>query len=182
MPQAPHPADESRRQATLDQLGLLDTGADPVFDELVRRAASTFDTPMAAISLVDHDRQWFKARVGLDVEQTPRSCAICAYCILGEGPLVIQDTKQDPGVADNPLVTGPPHLRFYAGAPIRWTDGQHIGSLCTLDTRPRNPSAKQIERLIELAQEVSYAIDHHFLRLCAKQWQDLGLNGDALAA
>ena len=134
----PLPPDESKRLATLRQLCLLDTPADRVFDLITQLAARTLRTPIALVSLIDEQRQWFKSRVGLDAPQTPRSQAFCAHAIHSPELLVVADARQDPRFRDNPLVTGPPFIRFYAGAPLMLADGTGLGTLCVIDSEPRS--------------------------------------------
>jgi GAF domain-containing protein len=137
VPAAPLPADESSRLQALRELLILDTPAEERFDRIVRFAAQELDVPIALISLVDAERQWFKARVGLDACSTPRDAAFCAYAILRPEVLVVPDATRDPRFADNPLVTGPPGIRFYVGAPLQLPGGARIGTLCAIDTAPR---------------------------------------------
>ena len=136
MPAAPLPPDEAERLAALRELLILDTPPEERFDRIVRFAADEFDVPIALVSLVDADRQWFKARVGLDACSTSRDAAFCGYAILDPQVLVVEDALADPRFADNPLVLGPPGIRFYAGAPLE-VAGRRIGTLCVIDTRPR---------------------------------------------
>ncbi len=144
----------------LDALHLLDTPPEPVFDRVTRLASRLLDVPMALFSLVDADRQWFKSRVGLDTQETPREDAFCAHAIGMSAPLVVNDAQQDARFSDNPLVNGPPNIRFYAGVPIRTTAGLAIGTLCALDTKPRTFSEEEVQVLGDLAailtKEVQY--------------------------
>jgi len=133
---------------------VLDTEPERRFDDTTKLAARLCDTPIALVSLVDCDRQWFKSRVGLGLAQTPREHAFCAYTILGDAPLVIEDASADPRTADNPLVTGEPGLRAYAGVPLILSDGPAIGSLCVLDREPRRFSDQQVSDLEALARQV----------------------------
>ena len=150
---------EASRLAALDRLGLLDTGPEPAFEALVAAAAEHFGVPIAAVSLVDADRQWFKARRGLEVTETPRAVAFCNLTIRGEGAFVVPDASQDPRFADNPLVTGAPGIRFYAGAPVRAPDGSRIGSLCVIDRAARPGLSDEDRQALErLAAGVSAAI------------------------
>jgi EAL domain-containing protein (putative c-di-GMP-specific phosphodiesterase class I)/GGDEF domain-containing protein len=134
----PTPPDESKRLATLRQLCLLDTPADRAFDLITQLAARSLRTPIALVSLIDEQRQWFKSRVGLAAPQTPRSQAFCAHAIHNPELLVVADARQDPRFRDNPLVTGPPFIRFYAGAPLILADGTGLGTLCVIDSEPRH--------------------------------------------
>lgn len=150
---------EATRLAALDRLALLDTPPEPAFEALVAAAAERFGVPIALVSLVDADRQWFKARHGLDVRETPRAVAFCNLTIRGEGAFVVPDATRDPRFADNPLVTGAPGIRFYAGAPVQAPDGSRIGSICIIDRAPRpDLSAEERHALERLAAGVSAAI------------------------
>ncbi|WP_369932869.1 putative bifunctional diguanylate cyclase/phosphodiesterase [Xanthomonas tesorieronis] len=143
--------DETKRLATLRQLCLLDTPADRVFDLITQLASRTLHAPIALVSLIDEQRQWFKSRVGLDAPQTPRSQAFCAHAIHSPELLVVADARQDPRFRDNPLVTGPPFIRFYAGAPLILADGTGLGTLCVIDPEPRHAfDAQSRETLQEL--------------------------------
>ena len=133
----PLPDNETERLALLHALLLLDTPPEQRLDKIVEFAASEFDVPICLISLVDRDRQWFKARVGVDVCETPRDVSFCAHALGGNEILLVPDALLDPRFHDNPLVSGPPHIRFYAGAPLACRDGLVIGTLCLIDTRPR---------------------------------------------
>jgi len=136
-PDAPFPADETERLAALRHLDILDTGEEEEFNRIVDLAVSLFGTAAAVISLVDHDRQWFKAVRGLGVTQTPRNIAFCAHTILQDGVCLVNDARQDARFAANPLVTGAPGIRFYAGAPLRTESGYKVGTLCLIDFHPR---------------------------------------------
>ncbi len=137
MPSAPLPADEDARLRALHALMVLDTPPDERFDRVVRFAAEQLDMPMALVTLVDQDRQWFKSRVGMALPQTSRDIAFCAHAILQPDTFVVEDALADPRFADNPLVTGAPHVRFYAGAPLTAPGGERVGTLCVLDSKPR---------------------------------------------
>ncbi len=147
---------EPDRLAELESFGVLDTEPEPAFDELVRVAAETAGCPTALVSLLDTDRQWFKARCGLDVAETPRSMAFCQYVLQSDAPLVVTDATLDPRFVDNALVTGPPHIRFYAGYPLRTTTGAVLGTLCVLgyEPRPEGLTAAQDRMLSVLAAQV----------------------------
>jgi len=153
MPSAPLPIDEARRLATLRACQVLDTAPERAFDELVALAVQLSAVPIAVISLVDESRQWFKARIGLDVCETPRAQAFCAYAILEPKPLIVEDATQDARFSDNPLVTGEPGIRFYAGFPLQVDDGLRLGTLCVIDTRPRQLAAGQVTALQALAHQ-----------------------------
>jgi len=147
------PRTEAERLAALHELCLLDTPMDPAFDQMTLLATRVFGTSMALISLVDEGRQWFKSRMGLDARETPRSQAFCAYALYGTAPLIVLDTWQDDRFASNPLVTGSPGLRFYAGAPLITSGGLCLGTFCVLDGAPRTEfGAAQVEQLRHFAR------------------------------
>jgi diguanylate cyclase (GGDEF)-like protein len=136
--QAPRiPADETKRLRSLTTLCLLDTLPEEKFDRVTRLACRTFNVPIATVSLVDRDRQWFKSRQGLDVCETSRTLSFCGHAILNEAQLVVPDASLHPYFADNPLVAGDPFIRFYAGQPVHGPDGSRVGTLCIIDKRPR---------------------------------------------
>lgn len=153
----PHSLEGARLQR-LASYGILDTPEEPEFDALVTLAAELCGTPVALISLVDRNRQWFKARRGLDVSETSLDRSICAHAILGTGPLVVEDTASDSRTADNPLCVGPDAFRFYAGAPIVDLSGLPLGSVCVLDTKPRTLGDAQLRQLTLLARQVMQLI------------------------
>jgi PAS domain S-box-containing protein len=156
---AERPVDEAQRLLSLQALQVLDTVPEPAFDALVKSASLVCDTPIALLSLVDEDRQWFKANQGLPgVCQTPRSQAFCAHAILSHHPLVVPNALKDKRFADNPLVVGEPHIRFYAGFPLALADGALVGTLCVIDTQPRSLNSTQIAVLEQLAQAAAAAL------------------------
>ncbi|RZJ41151.1 MAG: PAS domain S-box protein, partial [Brevundimonas sp.] len=128
---------EGQRLEALASYDILDTGPEAGFDELVELASEICGAPIALVSLVDVDRQWFKARIGLDDAETARDVSFCQYAMLGQGPMVVNDATVDPRFKDNALVTGGPRIGFYAGAPLKSRDGVPLGSLCVIDTQPR---------------------------------------------
>jgi PAS domain S-box-containing protein len=130
---------------------ILDTPGEERIDRITRLAQLLFDVPIALVTLVDVNRQWFKSCIGLDMSETPRSESFCAHAILGDDALVIPDALRDPRFADNPLVTGEPHIRFYAGQPLVGPEGQKLGTLCILDRLPRKMSAGNLLALRDLA-------------------------------
>lgn len=141
---------EERRVRALRNLDILDTPPEASFDRIVRLASSMLQTPIALVSLVDADRQWFKARHGLDASETPREHAFCAHAIVGHDTMVVPDATADPRFEANPLVLGEPFIRFYAGAPMT-VDGQVLGTLCVIDRRPRSLTNEQRAILEDLA-------------------------------
>jgi len=140
------PADEQRRLQTLRSTEILDTAPEERFDRLTRLATHVFNVPIALVSLVDENRQWFKSCQGLDTDETDRDISFCGHAILGDEAFIIEDTHADHRFADNPLVTGEPHIRFYAGYPIQYLDGSKLGTLCLIDYQPRDFSER--DRLI----------------------------------
>lgn len=145
---------ERARQRALDELQILDTPPERGFDELTQLAALYFDTPIALVSLIDRDRQWFKSRQGLDVTQTPRDIAFCNTAIQSGDVLVVNDALDDPRFANNPLVLQAPHVRFYAGAPLISSEGHALGTLCVIDRMPRSFTTGQREILASLSRQV----------------------------
>lgn len=158
MPAAPSHPDDALRAELLRVLGLLDTPGEPAFDRIARIAARIAGTPIALVSFLDLDRQWFKARVGLEAQQTPREAAFCAHAIHGRQAFVVPDATRDNRFADNPLVTGEPNIRFYAGVPVRTSGGVALGTLCVIDTVPRALDAGQLDVLADLAAMVDEEI------------------------
>lgn len=157
---APLPTDESTRLRSLRALEVLDSESEPLFDALTRAAALAAGTPIALVSLVDADRQWFKSNHGMaETTQTSRDAAFCAHTILGEGVLEVADAQADARFADNPLVTDGPRIRFYAGAPIILSDGSRIGSVCVIDRQPRSLSGQQRAILAELGRAAAMALE-----------------------
>lgn len=142
---------EAERLADLRSLGVLDTPREERFDRFVRLARQVFNVPIAYVAMVDENRQWFKAESGLELCSTSRDTSFCSHTILQPGPLVIDDATLDPRFADNPLVTRDPHIRFYAGHPLRGPSGHNIGTLCIADTRPRSFTPAELETFRELA-------------------------------
>ncbi len=147
----PLPPNEAERLATLRALRILDTPPEERFDRITRIAARLFDVPIVAISLVDTERQWFKSIQGLSVRETSRDISFCGHTILGEGVLVVPDAQLDPRFTDNPLVTGEPRIRFYAGHPLAALDGHRLGTLCLIDRRPRELNESDQATLRDLA-------------------------------
>jgi two-component system sensor histidine kinase/response regulator len=162
MPAAQLPISEARRLQILHELDVLDTQPDAVLDGLVRSAAQLLDCPVALVCLLDEHRQWFMARHGLDITETPREQAICAHTILQEGLLEVPHVLLDPRFSDNPLVTGEPHIGFYAGVPLV-VDGERMGTLCVLDHRPREITEVQRDHLRNLARAAEYWLQNHRL-------------------
>jgi len=151
MKKPPKPADEATRIDTLHALGILDTAHEERFDRLTRLAKRLFGTPIALVSRVDKDRQWFKSSQGLDVAETPRDISFCGHAILENKVFVVPDAAEDERFHDNPLVAGDPRIRFYAGCPISVSNGSRLGTLCIIDHEPREFSADDLATLRDLA-------------------------------
>ncbi|MEO0602679.1 MAG: GAF domain-containing protein, partial [Myxococcota bacterium] len=146
-----HP-DEARRLAALRDAAVLDTPAEERFDRITRLARYLLNVPIALVSLVDEERQWFKSAHGLETRQTPRDVAFCAHAILSSEPLVVEDAHADPRFADNPLVVGAPGVRFYAGQPLLSPEGLPLGTICVIDQRPRTFGPELREQLTLLGR------------------------------
>ena len=144
---APLPPDEPARLEALSRYGILDTGEEEAFDDVTRLAAHICMTPVALVTFVDSDRQWFKSRVGFSLRETSRDFSFCAHAILQPGPLVVRDALDDVRFKDNPLVLEAPYIRFYAGAPLTSAEGFKLGTLCVIDSVPRELRPDQIESL-----------------------------------
>ena len=145
------PANEPARLAALADLGILDTPPEERFDRLTRLAQRIFGVPIALVSLIDADRQWFKSRQGLGATETPRDVSFCGHAILGDEPFVVQDARDDERFADNPLVTGAPNVTFYAGQPLKGPGGHKVGTLCLIAPEPRNFDGDEAQVLRDLA-------------------------------
>lgn len=145
------PINETDRINTLRSLNILDTQAEERFDRLTRLAARMFDVPIALVSLIDEDRQWFKSATGLDASETHRDISFCGHAILGDEIFNIPDATQDERFADNPLVTMDPSIRLYVGCPLKAHDGAKMGTLCLIDQKPRELSKEDLQALRDLA-------------------------------
>ena len=151
---APIPLDEARRLATLHELEILDTPFEERFDRITRIAAALAEVPIALVSLVDLERQWFKSCQGLDVSETSRELAFCAHVVYSRKPMIVKDTLLDDRLADSPVVVGGPRIRFYAGFPIFHDNGSCLGTLCLIDTKPRELSDGTLRLIEDLARIV----------------------------
>ena len=184
MPVAEHniPPDERERLAAVHRYGVLDTPPDGAFDRITRIASLVLDVPIAIVSLVDHDRIWFKSAHGLDgVEQIDREPGLCASAILADEAWVIEDARRDPRALANPLVAGEFGLQFYAASPLRTHDGYNLGTLCVIDKEPRKLTQQQVGVLEDLAAIV---VDELELRLAARRHarRATDLNDDVVQA
>jgi PAS domain S-box-containing protein len=179
MPASLLPPDESERQELLDSLKILDTAPEPVFDQVTRLTSRLLGVPMAAFSLIDRDRQWFKSRIGLDAPETSREVAFCGHAILQSTPLIVPDATVDPRFAGNSLVTGDPNIRFYAGVPVRSAGGLALGTLCAIDSKPRQLSDDELDTLSDLADIVSKEIQYRETLAVARQ--SVERSGDVIA-
>lgn len=148
------PVDEQVRLSRLFDLGILDTPPDDELDRVTRLARKLFDVDIALVSLIDEKRQWFKSAAGLDTKETPRDISFCGHAILGNTTFVVNDALEDDRFFDNPLVTGKPHIRFYAGHPLQSIEGYNLGTLCILDSKPREFSREDADSLADLAKIV----------------------------
>ena len=183
----PIPTDEEDRLRELDRLGVLGSNSDIHMERLVELASLTFAVPMAAISLVTSDRQWFLAQRGLAVKETPREVAFCAHAIMADRVMVVPNALEDERFRANPLVLHEPQIRFYAGAPLRGENGHNLGTLCVIDSRPMEPKPEQLRQLkllsdlvireLELRQQISLCpvtnlpIRQRFLRIAEHEFK-----------
>lgn len=168
------PDNEHVRLEALRRLRILDTPREAAFDDLVAIASAVCNTPMGSVSLIDAERQWFKASVGLQDQETPRDQALCAHAILQpEQVMVVPDALQDPRFRDNPAVTGGARIRFYAGAPLIASDGSALGTLCVMDEQPREIQPAQLRALEALARQVTRLLEMRDLnRQFGRQMED----------
>ena len=180
VPAAPHP-EEPARLAALREYGVLDTLPEPVYDDIAFLASYICETPIAVVSLIDEDRQWFKAKVGTDLTGTSRDMAFCAHAILEpEGVFVVDDLLEDPRFATNPFVREDPRIRFYAGAPLHSPGGMPLGTLCAMDVVPRRLSAEQSRALQALSREVVVHLELRRLITDLSAWTGQPAPDDAL--
>ncbi|MDF2178253.1 GAF domain-containing protein [Aliiglaciecola sp. CAU 1673] len=148
------PTNETMRLCALYRLEILDTPADERFDKITAKAKDYFDVDLALVSLIDADRQWFKSKQGLDAEETSRDISFCGHAINQDDIFYVKDARNDERFSDNPLVTGAPHIRFYAGAPIISPDGYKVGTLCIIDSAPKELLPADLVMLRQMADMV----------------------------
>ena len=167
----PVPPNEKKRLKILWQYDVLDTVPEEIFDDLTELAARICEAPIALISLVDEDRQWFKSTVGIAVRETSRDISFCAHALLHQGLFIITDATKDPRFANNPLVSSAPGIRFYAGAPLITPDGHALGTLCVIDHLPRQLRPEQQQALLVLSRLVMTQLElrRHSRELAATQ-------------
>ena len=182
MPPASIPQNESSRLATLRRYSILDSLSEPEFDDASALAAYICGTPISLVSLIDRDRQWFKAKHGTEVTETPRAQSFCAYTVIEPKTLVVRDAQTDPRFADNPLVTGDPNIRFYAGAPIIAPNGHVLGTVCVIDTQPHDLTPTQVAGLEALARQVMALIESRANLLESKRTSAALIQSEKLAA
>ena len=158
----PIPNDEGARLSALERFRVAGSASESQFDEIAKLVSLLLKAPIAIISLVEQDRQWLKARIGLDAQETPRNVSFCAHTIMTDQVMVVPDATKDRRFSENPLVTGRPHIRFYAGAPLTTPDGYRLGALCAIDTRARPPLTRMQEG--QLKNFADLAMTHFKLR------------------
>ena len=157
---------DAERVAAIRAYSILDTPSEPEFDEIVHEAANAFGMPMAVMSLVDEDRQWFKARTGIEATGADRATSFCTHTIRSAAMFVVQDAASDPRFAHNPFVAGDPHIRFYAGTTLTTPDGDRIGTICVMDSVVHDaPTAAQRGSLAALADRAMSALEVRKRRL-----------------
>jgi GAF domain-containing protein len=165
MTPAPTPENELQRLAALLRLRLLDAVPDQSFEVITRCVSAGTGAPVALISLVDADRQWFMCRVGLDAQKMPREVSCCGHAILADKPLIVADALGDPRFADNPLVTGPPYVRAYLGIPLVTREGHALGTLCAIETQPKFWTPKMTASTVDLAKVTVALIEARALKM-----------------
>jgi len=156
---SPLPHREKKRLQVLVQYEILDTPAEEGFDDVTLQMADRFDVPIALFSLIDKNRQWFKSKVGLDIQEADRTDSFCGHVVATNSPLIVEDTSKDIGLAGNPFVVGYPKIGFYAGVPVRASDETPLGTICIIDHVPRNFPWNQFQELRELGRIVEARLE-----------------------
>lgn len=154
------PRNDAQRVAVLRELLILDTPPEERFDSITAYCQSRFKVEIAVVSLVDTDRQWFKSICGLDATETPRDISFCGHTILEDKVMEVRDAMLDERFADNPLVIGPPRIRYYAGAPLKHSSGHVLGTLCLIDSKPKRLDHEELEHLVILAHMVTMELEN----------------------
>jgi hypothetical protein len=173
------PDDEPERLKALKQYNILDTTPEQAFDDITLLASFICETPISLITLLDETRQWFKAKVGLAVSETPREVAFCNHALNQPEMLIIEDARRDERFSSNPLVTGDPNIRFYAGSQLVTPDGYPLGTLCVIDQKPRELSPDQLQALEALSRQVISQLE---LRRASSELQQANTKQEALIA
>ena len=155
-----YPKNEAERVQALRDLLILDTEPEGRFDAVTTYCQSRFKVEIALVSLVDSDRQWFKSTCGLDAKETPRDISFCGHAILQDNVMVVKDARQDERFHDNPLVVGAPYIQFYAGAPLKLSSENNVGTLCLIDPKARTLEPEELEHLVVLAHMVSMELEN----------------------
>src|SRR4029453_16256729 len=176
------PADEEERLEALHELEILDTDPQSEFDDLALIASEIFGTPVAGISLIDRDRQWFKSAVGFQAKETPRDVAFCPHATLQRNLLIVSDALDDPRFSTNPLVKIDPKIRFYAGAPLRTSDGHAVGTICVIDRTPRQLTEQQENALRALSRQVEAQIELRRRLIAERKHADEALHDKEVSA
>ena len=151
--------EEEKRLRALAEYRILGTKPEACYDDIIKMASSICNVPISLMTLVDKDRQWFKAKVGLEISETRRDWSFCTHAIKENSPLIIHDALQDERFINNPLVTGVPNIRFYAGFPLRNTDGNKLGTLCVIDRKPGNLTSQQFNIMEILSRQIVSFLD-----------------------
>ena len=170
MKSAPIPNNEKLRLMTLDRYQVLDTEAEQCFDDITKLASVICNTPISLVSLIDSNRQWFKSKVGLEANETSRDISFCGHAILKDDVFIVENALLDDRFSDNPLVVGEPSIRFYAGAPLKTSKGYKIGTLCIIDSQPREFRQQDIEILEKVASDIVFLIDYPQLKYHGKSY------------
>ncbi len=165
--------DEKKRLASLNKYSVLDKQEEAIFDQLTKLASIICETPISLISLIDEDRQWFKSHIGLDTRETPRHMAFCNHAIKGDGAFIVEDAREDERFAANPLVTGDPNIKFYAGYPLNSREGEKLGTLCVIDQKPKKLTEMQVSALKTLSEAVQSLLENRRYKIEVENLQKM---------